>query len=237
MVFLLFMMFCASPVVHSQVPEWYIPLRDAIYEQELSADAVAPIYQTVSNRAKMTLSGYDQYILLSRCEYIMGKAYLYEERRSEASARFEDGMAFARRAIEARETADAWVMLGENLSQNIAALSSNVFYAMGNGLDVEKFARNALALNPRSASAQFLIAARWVYAPFPFNNIRRGIDLLNAIITTSDMDKANTFDVYSSLGYAYVQQRNSAQARLWLNRSLELYPTNKFVASLLAGLR
>ncbi|MCL2276338.1 MAG: hypothetical protein FWC21_00425 [Treponema sp.] len=225
-----------SPVVYPQaLPEWYIPLREAVYEQVLTADAVYPIYIGVSSRARSSLSGYEQNMILSRSEYMMGRAYLFEDRKNEASARFESGMDYARRALDIKETAEAWVMLSENLSQNIACRST--LYAMANGLNVEKYAKNALSISPRNAAAQYLIAARWVYAPSPFNNLRRGIEMMTAIQTEGDMSKDDMFNVYSAIGYAYIQQKNNAQAREWLNRSLVVYPTNKFAGSLLADLR
>jgi len=237
MILLALAFFLFPSLVFSQsLPDWYIPLREAVYEQQLSADAVAPIYRDITNRARTSLAGYDQYLILSRCEFMMGKAYLNEERKNEASAHFEEGMKSAEESLKIRETADAWVMLAENLSQNIASRSSNVFYAMANGLNVEKYSKNALSFNSRNAAAQYMIAARWVFAPAPFNNIRKGIEMMSAIIDSADMGKDDTFNVYSALGYAYIQQRNNTQARIWLNRSLEIYPTNKYALSMLSGL-
>jgi len=236
MVFFITLFFSAAPALYPQVlPEWYIPLREAVYEQVLPADSVYQTYYNVSTRAKTSLTGYEQNMILSRCEYMMGRAYLFEERKNEASAHFESGMDYAQKALDIHETAEAWVMLSENLSQNIA--SRSVFYAMANGLNVEKFAKNALSISPRNAAAQYLIAARWVYAPSPFNNLRRGIEMMTAIQTDGDMGKDDMFNVYSAIGYAYIQQRNHTQARIWLNRSLEIYPTNKYVRSLLTDLR
>ncbi|MDR1836684.1 MAG: hypothetical protein LBQ89_03395 [Treponema sp.] len=215
-------------------PEWFIPLREAVYEQQLTANEIVPIYREISERARTSLYGDEQLITLSRCEYMMGRAYLYEERKDEAAARFSEGMIFAERALEIRPSAEAWVMRAENLSQSCVVRS--VSFVMANGLNVEKWAKNALAIDSRNAAAQFLIAARWVYAPAPFNNYRRGIDMLNAIQYEGRMEKDDMFNVYSSIGYTYMKQRNNVQARVWFLRSLEIYPTNKYVQSLLAGL-
>ena len=79
-----------------------------------------------------------------------------------------------------------------------------------------------------------MIAARWVYAPSPFNNYRKGIEMMSAIPSESNMEKDDMFNVYSAIGYAYVQQKKYAQAKPWLLKSLEIYPTNKYVQTLLA---
>jgi tetratricopeptide (TPR) repeat protein len=234
MVLLVLLMLFQTPLSAQTLPEWYIPLREAVYEQQLTANEIAPMYREISARTRTSLSGAPQLIMLSRCEYMMGRAYLYEERKDEAAARFSDGMDYAQRALNIRESAEAWVMLAENLSQSCVVRS--VAFAMANGLNVEKYSKNALAINSRNAAASIMIASRWIYAPSPFHNYRRGIDMMSAIINECDMEKDDMFNVYSGIGYAYVQMRNSAQARTWLTRALEIYPTNRYVQNLRAGL-
>ena len=217
------------------LPYWFIPLREAVYEQQLTASEIAPIFRQVSGRARVELSGAALYVMLSRCEYMMGRAYQFEERNREAADRYREGIRLAEMALEEQESSEAWQMLAENLSQLIAARSSTTF-AMANGLRVERYARNALAINSRNAAAQYMIAARWVFAPSPFNNLRRGITMMRAILTEGDMDKDDRFNVYSAIGFAYIQLRRPDDARPWLQRALEVYPTNQFAQSLLAQL-
>jgi len=235
MIFLsLFLLFAGVPASGDTLPEWFIPLREAVYEQQLTAAQVEPLYREISNRARTSLSGAAQYVVLSRCEYMMGKAYQHEDLKKEAIARYDEGIRMAERALEIQESAEAWVMLAENISRSCAVRP--VSYAMANGLKVEKYAKNALAIDSRNAAAQFMIAARWVFAPAPLHNYNRGIEMLSAIPNESDMEKDDMFNVYSSIGYTYKQRKNNAQARNWLLRALEIYPTNKYAQSLLAGL-
>jgi len=234
MILLVLLLFFQGSLFAQTLPDWYIPLREAVYEQQLSANEIAPMYRDISAMARTSLSGASQLIMLSRCEYMMGRAYLFEERKEEAAARFSDGMDYAQRALNVRESAEAWVMLAENLSQSCVVRS--VAFAMANGLNVEKYSKNALAINSRNAAASIMIASRWVYAPAPLHNYRRGIEMMSAIINECDMEKDDMFNVYSGIGYAYVQMRNSAQARIWLTRAFEIYPTNRYVQNLIAGL-
>jgi tetratricopeptide (TPR) repeat protein len=234
MVLLILLIFSQTSLSAQTPPEWFIPLREAVYEQQLTANQIAPMYREISARARTELYGAPQLIMLSRCEYMMGRAFLYEERKEEAAARFSDGMDYAQRALDVRESAEAWVMLAENLSQSCVVRS--VAFVMANGLNVEKYSKNALAINSRNAAARIMIASRWVYAPSPFHNYRRGIEMMTAILTECDMQKDDMFYVYSAIGYAYVQLRNSAQARTWLTRALEIYPTNRYAQNLRAGL-
>ena len=222
----------ANPWFEDTLPDWFIPLREAVYEQNMTADEILPLYRSTVAMNNASLAGADLFVMLSRCEYMMGRVYSFEERNNEAAARFDQGMAYAERALEIRPSSEAWQMLAENLSQGIAVRSAT--YAMANGLRVERYSRNALSLNSRNAAAQYMIASRWVYAPSPLNNLRRGIEMMTAILTESDMEKDDLFNVYSAIGYAHIQQRRFADARSWLLRALEIYPTNKFVQSLLA---
>ncbi|MDR2364205.1 MAG: hypothetical protein LBD65_07305 [Spirochaetaceae bacterium] len=221
------------------IPEWFLPLRDAVYEQKLKADEVVPLYREVKRRAEESLSGQGLYLMLSRCEYMMGRVYLYDARKDEAwkddaLARFEEGMVQARRSLDIAASSPAWVMLAENLSQSCSIQS--VGYVMRYGLDVERYAKNALALDPGNTAAQILMASRWVYAPSPFNNLKRGIQMMEDILNNFDtrLQKDDRFNVCSAIGYAYLQQKNTKEARLWLQRSLSVYPSNQYVQELLS---
>jgi len=234
MIFLFLFLMVQGSLFAQTLPVWFIPLREAIYEQQLTADQIVPIYREVSARASASLSGASQLIMLSRCEYMMGRAYLYEERKNEANARFTEGMSYAQRALDIQQSAEAWVMLAENLSQ--ACIVRPTSFAIANGLNVEKYSKNALAINSRNAAASIMIASRWVYAPSPFHNYRRGIEMMTAVLNSCDLEKDDWFNTYVAIGYAYVKLRNNEQARPWLLRALEIYPTNKYARTLIPGL-
>jgi tetratricopeptide (TPR) repeat protein len=222
------------------LPDYFIPLRDAVYEQNLKADQIIPLYNAVKDKA-VALSGEELCVLLSRCEYMMGRAFLYEERKEEADLHFSEGMSLAEKALKTDQRATgqratdqraaAWQMLAENLSY-LCTVRSTAFM-MANGLNVEKYSKNALALNKRNAAAQYMVAARWVYAPSPFHNYKKGLEMMEAIIAEGDMEKDDRFNVYLSIGYAYVQQKKTIEARPWFIKAQEVYPSNKYVQELL----
>ena len=232
-IFAALFLLASGVVLHAErVPEWMIPLRDAIYEQTLSANQVRALYLGAVQAANQRTSGAARYRELSRAEFFMGRAFLFEEREREARAHFEEGLRLAERAVAMSPTADGWTLRAENLAHLIQV--RNWTFALANGLDVERFARNALALDPRKAPAQYMIAGRWVFAPRGFGNIRRGITEMEAILSNGNLDRDDRFNVYSAIGWAHIQQRNFDAARPWLVRALEVYPTNRFAAGLLA---
>ncbi|MDR2134544.1 MAG: tetratricopeptide repeat protein [Treponema sp.] len=213
------------------LPGYIIAFRDALYEQNLKAGEMDGLYRAAKTGASALDDGAAKFTLLSRCEYLMGRAFQYEERKDEAAARYEEGIHWAEKALDAGGGSEAWQMLAENISQSCAVRSTA--YAMANGLKVEKYAKSALELNSRNAAALYMIASRWIYAPAPFGNYRRGIQMMQEIITGGDMQRDDEFNVYSAIGYAYVRQKKYAEARPWLLKSLEVYPDNKYARSLL----
>jgi len=216
------------------LPEWMIPLRDSIYEQILTADEIVPLYDAAKSAATEEFSGTQLSLTLSRCEYFMGRAYLFEERNNEARAHFSEGLKIAESLINSYPSSEAWLLRGENLS-HICQIAT-VGFVMANGLKIEDYAKQALKFNSRNAPARYLIAARWVYAPAPLNNLKKGIEMMSAILENTDMEKDDFFNVYSAIGYGYMQQKKPSEARIWFNKSLEFYPTNKFVNGLLEKL-
>ncbi|MDR0476099.1 MAG: hypothetical protein LBH43_20830 [Treponema sp.] len=233
---LLFMLTMSANLQAQSLPDYFIPLRDAVYEQNLKAEQIIPLYNAAKDKASSSLSGEELYVVLSRCEYMMGRALLYEERQDEAEFHFSEGMSLAEKALKTDQRATgqraaAWQMLAENLS-HLCTVRSTAF-VMANGLNVEKYSKNALALNKRNAAAQYMVAARWVYAPSPFHNYKKGLEMMEAIIAESDMERDDRFNVYLSIGYAYMQQKKFAEARPWFIKAQEVYPSNKYVQELL----
>jgi len=231
---ILLFLFSGVIAVCESLPQWLIPLRDAVYEQKLTAAEIEPLYREVSSTTKNSLSGAEQLIMLSRCEYYMGRVYLIEEKKSEAIKHFDEGIKFAESAMKIKESAAAWVMQAENISQSCVVRPAS--YAVANGLKIEKYSKNALAINPRYAAAQLMIAARWAYAPPPFNNYARAIQMLTDIMNNYDMDKDDEFNAYLASGYVYLQQNNNSKAAEWFAKASVIYPENKFLLSLIKKL-
>ncbi|MDR3301017.1 MAG: hypothetical protein LBT01_00610 [Spirochaetaceae bacterium] len=212
------------------LPDWLFPLREAVYEQQLTADEIFPLYKTAFEQAD-ALSGIDRLNMRSRCDYLMGRAYQYYKITDKAIEHYERACADAKKALDAQKTSLGWTNYAESLSQQCAIKS--VWWVMLNGTDVEKFAQNALNLNPKEVKAQYLIASRWVYAPAPFADVDKGIKMMEDILVASNMmekmEKDDLFNVYTALAYGYTRDKKKAEALEWIERALSVYPSNKFV--------
>ena len=226
----LFFGFC----VYAEVPPWLVVFRDAVYNQNISIAAAESMFQDAERQAIGSLSGPALYTMLSRCEYLLGKVNQDHDRINEAAARYEKGISLAERSLaEGNNTqaaslrAEAYEMIASNIGQ-LCMIKSRP-WVMANGLKVEENAKKALQHDSRNAGALYLIASRWAFGPGPLGNPRRGITELEAILNgQANLQKDNFFNVYSALAHACLRINRDQDALSWVQKSLDLYPTNKF---------
>lgn len=225
-------LFAAAALGAERSPQWVIPLRDAVYEQRLSVGEIRSLYLEAISIAERSLSGAPLYRELSRIEFFMGRAMEFEGLRRQARAHYEEGLRLAERAVAISPCEYGWTLRAKNLAFLIPM--RGMAFAVVNGMDVERFAAQALALDPKKAPAQYLIAGRWLFAPRGFSNIPRGISMMEAILTDGDPGRSDRFNIYSAIGRGLVRQRKYADAILWFDRALDIFPTNRVVREQLA---
>lgn len=221
---------------HDVLWDEYIALRDTMYNNQYSADGLLPLYDVAVATAKEKFSEDTLLVALSRCEYIMGRAYSYEENKDAAGARYDAGDKFAEQALDIRESATAHLMRGENISQNCSV--KPVSYALSHGTKIAGLAKKVLKLDEKYGAAMYLQTAQHIYAPSPFHNHKKGIREMQEILEDSyvRLEKDDMFNLISAIGYGYLQQEKIDEARTWLLKALEVYPGNKYVQSLLKDL-
>jgi tetratricopeptide (TPR) repeat protein len=228
---LLFLLTAHLGLYAERLPYWMIPLRDAIYGQSLTADEVRPLYLEASAAAWRHTSGVDRYLSLSHAECLMGRAFFFEGRNREASAHFREGARLAEIAVRMAPCTRSWVLRAKNLDW-LARTGSRAF-ALSASVNVRRFAQNALEFDGRNATAQYLVAVYWLFAPRPFGNVRRGMEMMKAVPENGDMEKCDLFNVAIAIGWAYVRQGRYDEARPWILKGLEVFPTNRSAAGLL----
>jgi tetratricopeptide (TPR) repeat protein len=206
---------------------WLIPLREALYEEEGSPDIIYPLYTAAKTTIQHKLQDAEQLIELSRAEYFMGRVYQLHKQNDKALHCYQIGYKNAEDSIAQQETSSGWEMLSAHLGQ--MCMIKSKAWVMAHGLDVERFAKNALKLNANNVTAQYMIASRWVYAPWPFNNTEKGITMMFDILNAgASKQKDDLFNLYVALAYGYLRDKKKQEARIWLDKALSIYPTNKF---------
>jgi tetratricopeptide (TPR) repeat protein len=216
-----------TTVLYADIPTWFIAMRDAILEQELSSNGILPIYSTAKSEAEAITSNVERYIMLARIENLMGQAYQRERRNDEAAAYFERGEAFAQSAHRLQQSSETWYVQAESLA---LLLSVRGFaFQVANGMRFMNMINRAISLDPSNFEAIYLSASSNIFANPPFRNLRKARNLLGEILENNfaDMPKDVRFNVYYAMGVIYQIQRNRNEARIWFERALSLYPTNK----------
>lgn len=215
----------------------YITLRDAMYNSDTSADGLLPLQQKAKESANSLFTDDKLYIALSRCEYIMGRAYSYEENKEMAETYYDKGEALAKKALDIKETAPALLMWAENISQNCSV--KGVSYAISMGTKVQGLAKDVIKMDPKNGAALYMDSCQHVYAPSPFHNFKKGIKELTALYEdkSNNYQKDDLFNITSGIGYGYMKKKDYEDARYWFNKSLEYYPGNKFVKGLLNDIK
>jgi len=101
-------------------------------------------------------------------------------------------------------------------------------------MKIGKIAKQALDADPKNGAALYLLSAQHIYAPSPFNNYRRGIKEMQQILDTSGvrLENDDLFNITSALAYVYIRQEKYDEALPWIQKALEVYPTNFFALSL-----
>jgi hypothetical protein len=161
----------------------------------------------------------------------MGMAYLYHKENNRALLYFQNGYTEAEGALAIQDCAEGWVLLAANLSQ--MCIIRNILWTMTHGLDIEKFSKRALQLEPRNATALFLIATFWANAPWPVNNTAKSVAIMNEMLNGSaDLQRDDLFNIYLLFAHLCLKDKRKEDACMWIDRALSIYPTNKYAGEL-----
>ena len=226
------LLFSAALLHANNFPESFCTFREAVYAQNTNLLEVMRLYTQAKEDIERTFSGVDLYTSLSRCEYLMGLSFQIEGKKNEAAAFFEQGIVWAEEALARMPTSEGYRLLGTNISLLCGIRRS---YALSNFGRIEENANRAIDLDPQNLTAYYLIAAKYVVAPWPFGNVRKGASLLEEITRQNigDMEREDLFNLYLMLELACIKLKRNQEAQTWHEKAVSLYPTNNFISILL----
>jgi tetratricopeptide (TPR) repeat protein len=222
-----------AAILHADnFPGSFCTFREAVYAQNTGLLELMRLYTRAKEDIESTFTGADLYTSLSRCEYLMGLSFQTEGKKNEAAAFYEQGIAWAEESLLRQPTSEGYRLLGTNISLLCGARRS---YALLNFGSIEKNANKAIDLDPQNLTAYYLIAAKYVAAPWPFGNTRKGASLLEEITRKNieSMEKEDMFNVYLMLELACIKLKKDMEAQIWREKAATLYPTNNFISVLL----
>jgi len=219
--------------LYAASPSWLEGFRDAVFGQNISIDDADRMFQEADRQARENLNGSALYAMLARCEYFLGRVYQDNNRKDEAASHFEKTIKWAEESLAQNDGAadsvrsEAYEMIASGLA-HLCMLKSTA-WVMANGLKVEENAKKALRFDSRNARALYMISSRWVFGPGLLGDPKRGIREMEEILNgPSDKERDSYYNVYTALGYAYMRLNRNQEALPWIQKSLALYPTNKY---------
>jgi tetratricopeptide (TPR) repeat protein len=228
------MVFSASPGGFAEnagdpasVRQGYTALRDAVYNSETLISIEASYQDAVGRLDTVSLPEAERKLWRSRIEYMVARGYQANEDKTRSVTHYESGLSSLDALAPDQISSESWRMTSECISQ--LCLLKKVGWVVVNGPKVATYAEKALALNPKNAAAQVIIAAARIYPPAMFGgNPKRGIELMKEALSLGTAEKDDLFNIYSGIGLAYGKLKDTAEARRWLEMALELYPRNSY---------
>ncbi|MGP1587639.1 MAG: hypothetical protein ACTTHG_04785 [Treponemataceae bacterium] len=235
LIFFIFVSLCSS-IFAAEFPDEYYKFRDDMYNFSKSTEEMKKDFNSYTEKAKKTLSGYELDMTLARYEFIMGRAYFYAKQYKNAESHYDAGTSYSKDALEEKESASALLIFAENTSANCTVKPTS--WVMVWGAKIPGIDKKILKLDSSNGAALYMLNAQDVYAPYPFCNLNRGIKNMSDMLENKELflDKDDQFNVISSIGYAYMQKKDNENAKIWLKKALQVYPGNLFVQELIENL-
>ena len=213
-------------------PDSFNDFRETVYMQSRDLSETIRLYTTAKQDIENILTDVQKYLALSRCEYLMGISSKASGRENESATFFEQGIVWAEESLAIRPTSEGYRILGTNISFLCEVRRS---YGLRNFGKIEENARKALELDPHNLMAQHLLASKFIVAPWPFADVRRGAALLEEITRQNylTLEKEDLFGLYLLLEAACIKQKKNQEAQIWHEKAVNLYPTAGIFVSLL----
>ena len=208
---------------------WYNRLRDAVYNHD-TGEGTATLYyhQAIDTVNASSLSEYRSLYWKARIEYLFGRVKQDFQKKKEAGVHYEQALEHIESALHTRDFSEGYRLKSEIISQ--LCYVKGFGYSLVHGPDVVPLAEKALELDPTNGKAAVILGFSKVYLPGIYGgNPKKGIELLKQALELNGIEKDDTFNIYSSIGIAYDKLKNREKALYWLEKSLRIYPGNRFV--------
>lgn len=208
--------------------EHYITARDAVYNQKMSPREIHLLISTSLKTIRSIRDEQEKLYWMARLESLAGYMELHQTKDlKSAEVHYEKCLELAKKALEIGEFSEGYRLLSDTIGN--LCLVKKKGYVIANGLKVEKYARKALKLNSQNAKAMILMASAEVYSPSIYGgNPQKGIQIMQEALKMPYLDKGDLFNIFSGIGIAYSRLKQFDNAKLYLARSLELFPDNLY---------
>lgn len=225
-VHIIFLFVLARNLSARDFDEQYSRARDAVYNQKMSPREIHLFISKGLKTIGSIPNEQEKLYWMARLESLAGYMELHQTKDlKSAEVHFEKCMELVKKALEIGEFSEGYRLLSDTIGN--FCLVKNKGYVIANGLKVVKYAIKALKLNPQNAKAMILLASAEIYSPSIFGGKpQKGIQIMQEALEMPDLDKEDLFNIFSGIGIAYSRLKKYDKAKLYLARSLELFPDN-----------
>jgi len=215
-----------------QLPDSFYLFRDAVYAQNTGTVQIMRLYTAARQDIEKIYSSADLFRAFSRCAYLVGVSFQTEGKKNEAAAFYEQGIAWAEDSIALCPTSEGYQYLAANIA--LSCWVKPLSYALANIDRIEENAQKALDLDSQNLAVRYVIAAKYIQAPWPVGNLKKGANLLEEITKKNidSLEKEDIFNIYLGMAVVCQKEKKNEEAGIWYNKALALYPTNKFMETL-----
>ena len=210
-------------------------LRDSVYMNEapeLIESRAAAIIKTLESPSTSFPEEIDRLLLLSRVEFLTGRAFNEAGLKEKAIPRFEAAVEYAKKAMAAGEHTPGIMARIRSLSE--LCLLKGMGFLLSNGPLIPRYTRQILDKEPSHRAAAILFASSKAYPSGIFGgNPKEAIAVLEKLVAEhpEGFEKDELFDLRACFGTAYAKLGDKAKAALWFRAALELYPGNRYAGS------
>jgi len=211
---------------------FYIFRDESLNDSNRTLDYYISQYSNLVNEIKSTSTGFQQEIMLARAELYMGKIYRQKKQPENAGKLFDTAIDRCKKILKKESMIEAYLTQAECISQN--CIVKNTAYAISQGPKIKTLSQKVLDQDPFYGTAKYTNNSQNIFTPAPFCNYKEGLQCLNELLTNNNyrMDKVDYYHVYSAMAYVYIQEKDFDQARYYVDKALELYPENQYLAEL-----
>jgi hypothetical protein len=103
-------------------------------------------------------------------------------------------------------------------------------YALANVNRIEENVQMAITLNPQNLAAQYIIATKYIQAPWSVGNMKKGASLLREILNQDlgSLEREDLCNIYLTMVAVCQKEKKNDEEGIWQRKALALYSTNRF---------
>lgn len=154
--------------------------------------------------------------------------------RKEAEKWFDQAVEISKKAMSVKEGPDAMSIYAQAVSA--CCTVKTVGYVLGNGLKIGQYAKKAVKIDAKNATALFSANAQDVYAPGIFGNPNRGRKIMLQHLNDETLvkEKFDCFNFTCAIAYTYYRQNDFNEALVWYRKCQEIFPNNYAVLDMVS---